>query len=131
MKIFHGAAGVRSAILLMIGLLSLSCTDGLGPAADVQGTWDADFNIPGAALVLDLNQSDSTVTGSGTYAIEAGRSGTVQEIGSYSRPAISLRITYDYGRAETFTGTVLNAQHMFGTVSDSAGHTSALSFTRR
>ena len=130
MKIVQRTANTRSTILLVIGLL-LSCTDGLGPAADVQGTWDAEFNIPGAALVLDLSQSDSTVTGSGTYAIEAGRSGTVQEIGNYSRPAISLRITYDYGRAETFTGTVLNPQHMVGTVSDSAGHTSALSFTRR
>ena len=122
---------MRSTFPLVIGLLSLSCTNSFLPAADVQGTWAADFNIPGAALVLDLTQNDSAVTGTGTYAIEAGRSGALRAVGTYARPAISLRITYDYGRTETFAGFVLDAQHMTGSVSDSVGHTSTLSFTRR
>ena len=122
---------MRATTLGCFGLLSLSCTNRFAPAADLQGTWDADFNIPGASLVLDLTQADAAVNGSGSYAIEAGRAGTLQAVGSYARPDLTLRITFDYGRTETYAGTVLDARHMSGTVSDSAGHESTLSFTRR
>lgn len=122
---------MRSELLLMVTLLSSGCANSLSPAPDLQGTWAANFNIPGASLVLDLTQSDVTVSGSGTYAIEAGRNGILQVSGSYARPSVTLRIVFDYGRTETYAGTVLDTQHMRGTVSDSTGRQSPLSFTRR
>lgn len=120
-----------SKFLLILGVLPLSCTSSLAPAADVQGTWAADLNVPGASLVLDLTQSQAVVQGTGSYAIEAGRAGTLAASGSYARPTITLIISFDYGHTETYTGTVLDAQHMRGIVADSAGHESTLSFTRR
>jgi hypothetical protein len=120
---------MASKVLLVLGLLPLSCTSSLAPAADVQGTWAADFNVPGASLVLDLKQSQAVIQGTGNYAIEAGRAGTLEVSGSYSRPTITLIIGFDYGRTETYTGTVLGS-HMRGMVADSAGRQSALSFTR-
>ena len=122
---------MRSKWLLVPSLLSLSCTTSLAPASDVRGTWAADFKVPGASLVLDLKQSDATVEGSGTYAIEAGRVGTLQVSGTYARPDITLNIAFDYGFTETYVGTVFDSQHMGGTVTDTAGHVSTLSFTRR
>lgn len=119
-------------LLLSFGLLSLACSnDLLVPPGEVQGMWAADFNVPGASLVLDLTQVDGTIAGGGTYAIEAGRSGTLHVSGSYTRPSIMLTIQRDDGLTQTYTGTVLNARLMTGTVADSAGHTFALDFTRR
>lgn len=120
-----------SKLLLVLGLLPLSCTSSLAPASDVQGTWVADFNLPGASLVLDLKQSQALIQGTGSYAIEAGRVGTLEVSGSYPRPTITLVMSFDYGHTETYTGTVRDSQHMSGIVADSAGHESTLSFTRR
>ena len=122
---------MRAKSLLVLGLFSLSCSNSLAPAADVQGTWAADFKVPGASLVLDLSQTNSAVEGAGTYAIEAGRAGNLQVLGTYARPGITLSITFDYGSTETYAGTVLDSQHMSGKISDSAGHVTALAFTRR
>ena len=122
---------MRSKFLHLISLVALSCTSSLAPAADVRGTWAADFRVPGASLVLDLTQAGGAIDGTGTYAIEAGRAGTLQVSGTYTRPRITLSITFDYGRTETYAGTVLDPQHMSGTITDSAGQVSTLSFTRR
>lgn len=117
--------------LLLLGLLCVGCDDGLAPPADVQGTWAADFNLPGPSLVLDLTQLDGAIVGSGTYAIEAGRAGTLEVSGSYSRPGITLAIRYDYGRVGTYTGMVRDSRHMIGTMGDSSGHGFELTFSRR
>jgi hypothetical protein len=119
-------------LLLSFGLLSLSCDNKLlVPPGEVQGTWKADFNVPGPSLVLDITQADSTIAGGGTYAIEAGGAGTLQVSGFYTRPNIKLTIRRDDGYTETYTGTVLNARLMTGAVADSTGYTFALNFTRR
>ncbi len=97
----------------------------------MQGTWAADFKVPGASLVLDLTQYQAVIQGTGNYVIEAGPAGTLAVSGSYSKPTITLIIRFDYGRTETYSGTVLDSQHMSGVVADSAGNESTLSFTRR
>ncbi len=117
--------------LLLLGLLFLACRGSLGPPEDVQGTWAADFGLPGASLVLDINQVDGTIAGTGTYAIEAGRAGTLQVAGTYSRPGITLTIRYDYDRTDSYAGAVLDGRHMTGTLTDGLGHRSELAFTRR
>ena len=122
---------MRSTFLFVLGLFSLSCSSSLGPAADVQGTWAANVNAPGASLVLDLTQTDGAVEGTGTYTIEAGRAGNLQVLGTYARPGITLSLTFDYGSTETYAGSVLDSRHMSGQISDSAGHVTTLTFTRR
>ena len=122
---------MRSTFLFILGLFSLSCSSSLAPAADVQGTWAADFKVPGASLVLDLTQTNGAVEGTGTYAIEAGRAGTLQVLGTYAPPGITLSLTFDYGSTETYAATVLDSQHMSGQISDSTGHVTTLAFTRR
>ena len=117
--------------LFVLGLLSLNCRNGLAPTGDVQGTWVADFNLPGANLVLSLAQLHDSVAGHGTYQIEAGRAGTVRVDGAYDRPNITLAIHYDYGLTENYTGAVVDSQHMSGMLGDSSGHAFALAFTRR
>ena len=118
-------------LFLFLSLLSIACSNALAPPGDVQGTWAANFNLPGASLVLEITQGGRTIAGSGTYAIEAGRAGTLQISGSYTRPSIALTIQRDYGLTQTFSGTVLDSRHMTGTIADNTGRLVALTFTRR
>ena len=118
-------------LLLCFSLFSLACSNALAPPGDVQGTWAATFNLPGASLVLEITQGGRTIAGGGTYAIEAGRAGTLQISGSYTRPSIAVTIQRDYGLTQIFSGTVLDSRHMTGTIADSTGRSVALTFTRR
>ena len=43
----HVVAALSVAVLL-------GCANALAPPNDVSGTWDANFTLPGAALVLNL-----------------------------------------------------------------------------
>lgn len=118
-------------VLLFLCLSPLACSNDLALPGELQGTWAADFTLPGASLVLDITQADGPITGSGTYAIEAGRAGTLQVRGSYTPPGISLTIQRDFGLRQTYTGMVLDSRHMTGTMADSTGRVFALTFTRR
>jgi hypothetical protein len=83
------------------------------------------FSFPGASLILTV---DASGNGSGTYAIEAGRSGVVQVIGAVVRTMVTLTIHYDYGLDRTFTGALSDANHLTGAFDDSSG---TVVFTRR
>jgi hypothetical protein len=95
------------------------------PSPTLAGTWGENFSIPGASLILTV---DASGNGSGTYAIEAGRSGAVQVMGSVVQTTITVRIHYDYGRVRTFTGTLSDANHLAGSFDDNPG---TVVFTRR
>jgi len=118
-----------------VGLLSLSallsCSNGLAPANDLGGTWAANFSVPGSSLVLTVAQADGHITGTGSYAIEAGRAGTLQFTGSYDRPRIALALHYDFGQNRLYSGTVTDDRHMSGILADSVGRGGAVTFTRR
>jgi hypothetical protein len=117
--------------LVLLALLCFGCSNGLAPVSDLTGTWAADFGIPGASLVFTLTQTDGRIAGQGTYNIEAGRSGTLQVDGVYTRPSITMAIRFDYGSSETYSGTVLDGRHMSGTMADSLGRGVPLTFSRR
>lgn len=117
--------------VLVLGLLSLSCRNSLAPPATLGGSWAADYHLPGSSLVLNLSQVGATITGSGTYSGEAGPSGTLQLTGSYVRPHVRLALHYDVGLRRTYDGTVLDSQHMTGTIADSTGSAGTLTFIRR
>lgn len=118
-------------LLVLFGLLFLGCTTDLAAPGALQGTWAADFNFPGASLVLNITQVDGSITGSGTYAMEAGRSGTLRLSGAYTPPDISLSLERDDGLKQTYNGTVLDSQRMTGAIADTAGRVYPLTFTRR
>ena len=75
--------------------------------------------------------ANGTIVGTGTYRIEAGRSGTLAVAGTYHRPHVALTLQYDYGSSSAYVATVRNDQHMSGTLTDSLGQSSPQSFTRR
>ena len=89
------------------------------------GTWGENFAVVGASLVLTI---DASGNGNGTYAIEAGRSGTVQVGGRITTSTVALRIQYDYGVVRTFTGSLSDPSHLSGMFDDG---TSAAVFNRR
>src|SRR5262245_12017193 len=98
--------------LLCALILISACSNPTAPSAALAGTWAENVSIVGASLILAV---DGSGNGSGTYAIEAGRSGT-------------FVVRYDYGPVRTFTGTQTDADHLSGTFDDSSG---AVVFTRR
>jgi hypothetical protein len=112
---------------LLVGVLVIiaGCSNPSAPSAVLAGTWAENFSIVGASLIVAV---DNAGNGSGTYAIEAGRSGVVQVTGQVAASTLTLTIRYDYGAVRTFTGTLTDANHLSGTFDDSAG---TVMFTRR
>jgi hypothetical protein len=111
---------VLCALVIIVG-----CSSPSAPSAAVAGTWAENFSIVGASLIVAV---DNAGNGSGTYAIEAGRSGVLQVTGQVAASTLTLTIRYDYGAVRTFTGTLTDANHLSGTFDDSAG---TVMFTRR
>lgn len=111
-------------IIVAVALLS-ACSNPMSPSPTIAGTWAENFSILGASLVVTV---DASGNGSGTYAIEAGRSGVVQVTGTVAASQVTLAIRYDYGPVRTFTGTLTDANHLTGTFNDTTG---TVVFTRR
>jgi hypothetical protein len=95
------------------------------PSPTLAGTWAENFAFPGASLVLTI---DGAGNGTGTYSIEAGRSGILRVSGSGAQPVFSLTLQYDYGPVRTLSATVADANHLTGAFSDGSG---TVVFTRR
>src|ERR1700676_700555 len=102
-----------------------ACANPMSPSPPVAGTWGENFSFPGASLILTV---DASGNGSGTYAIEAGRSGAVQVIGTVAQTMVTLTIHYDYGLVRTFGGPLSDANHLTGAFDDNSG---TVVFTRR
>ena len=111
--------------LLVLVALVFACGSPMAPSSAWAGTWAENFGFPGASLILTI---DAAGNGDGTYAIEAGRSGTLQVTGTVMPTMVTLTIRYDYGVVRTFTGTLSDANHLTGMFADSAG---TAVFTRR
>ena len=105
---------MRRANVFPILLLLSGCGNGLGPAADLSGTWAATYSFPGSSLVLTLTQVGDGVTGTGTHQIEAGRGGTLQVVGTYQRPRVNLTLHFATGQDEAYVGTVQDGWHITG-----------------
>jgi hypothetical protein len=124
-------------ILLILALgcmettgLSVSSCSGSGPGG-ICGTWVADSLVTGASLVLNLRLRNEVLSGTGTYSIEAGRSGTLDVGGTYRSPAIAMNLEYDYGFVAPFTGTLTSSQQIVGSFLNSSGHAVPLTFSPR
>jgi hypothetical protein len=109
-------------------LASAGCSNTLGPTDDLTGTWIEQFNIPGPSFSVVLVQQRTQVSGTGHYSIEAGRSGTLTVSGTDEHSLVALVFQYDYGLVTTFTGTLLDANRLSGTVMP-AGSSQSISVT--
>lgn len=112
-------------------LLLWGCSSATAPAETIDGVWNSVNQVPGAGLTLTLAEQDTTVTGTGDYRIEAGRSGTLSVTGSYHRPTARLHFVYDYGRTSDYSAAVNDARHMSGTEKDSAGLSASLTLVKQ
>jgi len=98
------------------------------------GTWAEDTTVPGVSFVLSLTTRDTLVSGTGTYAIEAGRSGTLSVTGTVTGSRVTLNIVYDYGPVSYFEGAPPTSSGLAGAMKngpkDSMVPSVAVSFHR-
>lgn len=99
----------------------LDLTDPVVIATELRGTWSRTFDAPGNSTVWQLSVRDSTITGSGTFAGEAGPSGTLSVAGQivtgqHSGPLVQIDFAQDNGPVGHFTGTLTGAETLYGSV---------------
>lgn len=96
----------------------------------VSGTWANSAIGPYYRESMTLTQTGDHVSGTGTYAIEAGRTGPTTIDGMLTGKTVTLAITRDYGLVETFTGSLTDATHLTGTLAMD-GSKGAFSYVRQ
>jgi hypothetical protein len=88
-------------------------------AQELIGTWSR-IIAPGSSTVLQLTVHDSTITGTGTFAGEAGPSGTLVVTGRITTgdfgPFVNIDFTQSNGPIGHFTGTLTAANTLYGSV---------------
>ena len=72
--------------------------------SDLAGSWSRIGNVPGSSFELGLALSDTVITGTGTFAVEAGHAGTLMVSGFRSGTTVRLVIVTDAGVTEHFNG---------------------------
>jgi hypothetical protein len=114
---------MRTLLCVVIALVPALACDGSGRPTDprgvallVRGKWSEQVQIPGVALVLNLDAHDTVVTGTGSYAIEAGRSGVLTVSGLVDGSQIRLDLVYDSGTEAHFVGELSELDRMAGSI---------------
>jgi hypothetical protein len=95
-----------AAILLGAACANPSANVGPLTGSVLAGQWSQDNTVVGSSVVLTLSVSDTVVTGTGAYTIEAGRPGTLTVSGVATATHVSLDLTYDTGAVAHFDGTL-------------------------
>jgi hypothetical protein len=106
------------ALLILMG----ACGSPSAPAAptSVAGTWSIPGRVdtPGPIFSMTLTQSGDSITGTGNAVTgggyQPGAPGDFRVSGSYSRPCITLVLTFDIGLVERFSGRLVSASEMSG-----------------
>ena len=107
---------------------------------DIQGSWGQDFGglLPGFEFIMALNESSGTVSGTGTYAGEAGPYGALAVSGTVARFTIHLRVIYNadprfsglHPDTAQFDGVLSAADTISGTLAQHGAQPSAVTFVR-
>lgn len=109
---------VRFVLTLALAAGALACSDSLTQSESIAtrlaGTWSAAWHTPGSSLILRLSAHDSTVTGDGTYAGEAGPSGTLTVNGLVTGATIDLDLHYSSGQQMHFRGDLAGFDRLNG-----------------
>ena len=83
-------------------------------AAQLNGTWAEVVNIPGVSTVVTLVVTDTIISGTGAYTIEAGRPGTFTASGVIAGTQIRFDLVRSDGFTEHFQGTLPSANVLTG-----------------
>jgi hypothetical protein len=112
---------VICGLALVVGLHGCgSPTQPFPPTSDdglaqlLHGTWAEQGTVVGSSLVLTLDSFGTMLSGTGQYAIEAGRSGTLTLTGSVSNQRVHLDIVYDSGALAQFDGALSDRNTLTG-----------------
>jgi hypothetical protein len=81
---------------------------------DLAGTWAEQIGVPGASYVISLTVSDTSVTGTGTFSIEAGANGTMTVSGVVHDSTSQLLIVTSIGQRQHFNGMLMDRDTMSG-----------------
>jgi hypothetical protein len=127
-----------SIIAIAAAIMGVACSSrqadttapGILGERPVPGTWAHSGIGPVYRELMTLVQDGDRVSGTGTYAIEAGREGSTTIAGTLSGRTLSLTITRDYGVRETFTGTLSDPAHLVGTLAID-GQSQAFGYTKQ
>ena len=117
----------RQFALPIVAAVTLACsgsdlTDPKVIASHLPGVWSQTFGIPGASTVLDLRVSGTTITGNGTFAEEAGPSGTLTVTGDIATlqtgdpPVVHLDFPRSDGLIGHYNGTLEASNVMEGSI---------------
>jgi hypothetical protein len=132
-------ANFRTAIAAIAAIMGVACStrqDSTAPGVTllgerpVAGTWVHTAIGPAYRELMTLVQDGNRVSGTGTYAIEAGREGPTTIDGTVSGRTLTLTITRDYGLRETFTGTLTDPTHLVGALLID-GHNQAFGYAKQ
>jgi hypothetical protein len=106
-------------------------SSGLVAGRSLTGNWATQTGMPGNKSTLELTQCGASIAGPGTYAIEAGRHGSLSISGIVSGNSFSASITYDSGTTVTYTGNLPDSNNITGTVHDPVTGDYSLNFVRQ
>ena len=114
---------VVSAVVLAVAACSnpVDLTDPKVVAAELRGTWSRAFTVAGSSTVFVVSVQDFTVTGGGTFAVEAGPSGTLSLSGQVTAqqmggPLVQIDFTQTNGFVGHFTGRLTDINSLSGSV---------------
>jgi hypothetical protein len=82
----------------------------------VQGRWAEANLVPGSSNILELLLADSTVSGTGSYTIEAGSGGTTTITGIATSSRVDLDLARSDGVVEHFRGRLVTPDTMSGSL---------------
>ena len=115
---------LAAAVVLSVAAACSSPVDLKDPnavAAELRGTWSRDFGVPGISTVLVIGVQDLTLTGAGTFADEAGPSGTLSLSGQVTtqqmgHPLVQIDFVQTDGFTGHFSGSLTNTNTLDGIV---------------
>lgn len=112
---------MRVVPILMAVALSVACGSGNSASnsqADARftGTWTQREVVNGYSFVLTFEVRDDKITGTGTYAVQGGSSGTLRLTGDGSAQIIKVSMTFDSGELAQLNGQLVSAAEISGRV---------------
>lgn len=107
--------------VVVFAVLCASCSAPTKPSSDdaalaarLVGGWTQQGLVTGAAFSMQLAATGSALSGTGHYAIEAGRSGSLAVTGHVTDGSVHIDFLYDSGLQAQFDGTLVDDHTLSG-----------------
>lgn len=111
-----------AAAVAMLGVVFASgCANEHTTAPDLSGDslggeWHEAIGVAGAYVVMTLQVNVNTITGSGSWAIEAGRNGTMTVTGDIAAGTVELDMARSDSGVAHFRGGLVRADSLVGII---------------